>query len=164
MNESELLAQLRELRFLQDIEDEYLEQIAAIAKPVHFPAGKVIFHEGEALAQVYLIVRGDVSLEFCASGVGCTRVTTVVDGELLGISPLLEQTRMTATARATTAVEAIVLNSGQLLTLCEHNPRFGYEFMRRIVAAVAKRLNATRMQLVNVYGTQLPTVPEQQDK
>ena len=164
MNESELLSQLRDLRFLQDIEDEYLEKIAAVARRVRFPAGKVIFHEGEPVAQVYLIVRGSVSLEFCASGVGCTRVMSVADGDLLGISPLLEQSRMAATARAITETEAIVLNAGQLLTLCEHNPRFGFEFMRRAALALAKRLNATRMQLVNVYCTQSPTVIAQDEK
>lgn len=164
MNESDLLSQLRDMRFLQEIEDEYLEQIAAVAGRVQFPAGKVIFHEGEPVTQVYLIVRGSVSLEFCASGVGCTRVMSVVDGDLLGISPLLEQGRMTATARAITETEAIVLNAGQLLTLFEHNPRFGFEFMRRAALALAKRLNATRMQLINVYGTQSPTVLEQDEK
>ena len=109
MTETDLLEQLREMRFLQDIDDEYLRQIAAIAKRVQFPAGKVIFREGERLSQVYLIVSGSVSLEICASGLGCRRIMTVTDGDLLGISPLLEQTRLTATARTITDTTAIVL-------------------------------------------------------
>ena len=50
------------------------------------------------------------------------------------------------------------LNSWQL---CDHDPQFGYELMRRTALALAKRLSATRMQLVNVYGDQLPVTPQE---
>jgi CRP-like cAMP-binding protein len=83
---------------------------------------------------------------------------TVGAGDLLGISPVLGQTRMTATARTVAPTQALQLNVGQILTLCEHNPRFGYEFMRRAALAVAKRLNATRLQLIDVFGAQMPDV------
>ena len=83
---------------------------------------------------------------------------TVGPGELLGWSPLLEQTRLTASARTMTPVEAIELQGGQLLALCHHDPRFGYVFMRRAALALAKRLNATRMQLLDVFGADMPLV------
>ena len=38
---------------------------------------------------------------------------------------------MTATARVLEPTTLLVLDARQLVTLCEHNPRFGYEFMRR---------------------------------
>jgi CRP-like cAMP-binding protein len=164
MSEQEILEQLRQIRFLQDIEDEYLQQIAAVAKVVEFPAGKVIFREGQQLSDIFLVVSGEVSLEICAAGVGCKRIMTVTEGDLLGISPLLEQTRLTATARTLGPAKTIQLNAGQIITLCEHNPRFGYEFMRRAAMAVSKRLNATRLQLLDVFGGQLPTVPEEENE
>ena len=74
------------------------------------------------------------------------------DGDLLGLSPLVEQSRSSATARTVTETEVIQLNAGQILTLCEHNPAFGYEFMRRAAIALSHRLSATRLQLIDVYG------------
>ncbi len=158
MADRTLLEQLRQVRFLRDIDDEYLEQIAEVAKLVEFPAGRVIFREGERIAHFFLIVSGQVSLEICAPGVGCKRIHTVTDGDLLGISPVLEQTPLSATARTLSSTMAVQLNAGQILTLCEHNPRFGYEFMRRAALALSMRLSGTRLQLIDVFGSSLPTV------
>lgn len=156
MTDEQLVDQLRQLRFLCDIDEEYLKQIAAVAKVVEFPVGKVIFREGEPLAHFYVLLCGSVSLEICAPGRGCRRIHTVTDGDLLGISPVLEQTRVTATARVLTPTTAVQLNAGQILTMCEHNPRFGYEFMRRVALATSIRLSATRLQLMDVFGTEPP--------
>jgi CRP/FNR family transcriptional regulator, cyclic AMP receptor protein len=161
MRDNDLLEKLRQVRFLQDIGDEALQQIAAVAKLVEFPVGKVIFREGEPITHFYLVVSGSVSLEICAPGLGCKRIHTITDGDLLGISPVLEQTRLTATARALSPTVAIQVNARQILTLCEHDPRFGYEFMRRAALALAMRLSATRLQLMNVFGTDLPTFPQE---
>ena len=160
MSQQELLSTLRDLRFLHDIAEEYLQQIVKVATLVEFPTGHVIFRDGEPTANIYLMVDGKVSLEVCAPGRGCQRILTVGTGELLGWSPLLEQTRSTATARAITPVRAVAINGGQVLSLCEHNPQLGFEFMRSTALALAQRLSATRMQLLDVYGEQIPLVTE----
>ena len=160
MSQVSMAETLRELGFLQGISDEYLAQIAIVAERLSLPESKLVFREGEAAADVFLVLHGSVSLEICAPGVGCRRILTVGSGELLGWSPLLGQLRFTATARTLTSTELLKIHAGQLLTLCEHNPRFGYEFMRCAAQALAKRLNATRMQLLDVYGQAMPTSDE----
>lgn len=153
---SETLEALKQVQVLEGIGEEHLAQLAAIAECVDLPAQTVIFREGEAATDVYLIVEGSVSLDVCAPSVGCRRILTVGEGELLGWSPVLEQERLTATARALTSTRAVKINGRQTLTLCEHDPRFGYEFMKRAALALAKRLSATRLQLLNVYGEEMP--------
>jgi len=160
MTEKKLLDTLGELAFLRGIDQQYLAQIADIAKIVSFPEGKVVFREGEPASKLYLVVSGSVSLEISTPGVGKKRILTVSDGELLGWSPVLEQTRLTASARTLKPTEAVEISGGQILTLCEHNPGFGYEFMRRAALALAQRLTATRIQLLDVFGSELPTVSE----
>jgi CRP-like cAMP-binding protein len=152
----DMLAQLRDLEFLEGIDDQLLTRIAEISRVVDFAAGAVIFREGDPATKMYLVAEGNVSIEICAPGVGCRRILTVGSGELLGWSPVLEQTQLTATARALIPTKAIETNASQLLALCEHDTRFGYELMRRAASALAKRLNATRLQLVDVYGSQMP--------
>jgi len=160
MSQASIAETLRELGFLQGIADEYLAQIAIVTERLSLPENKLVFREGEAAADVFLVLGGSVSLEICAPGVGCRRILTVGPGELLGWSPLLGQMRFTATARTLTPTELLKIHAGQLMTICEHNPRFGYEFMRRAAQALAKRLNATRMQLLDVYGQAMPTSDE----
>jgi CRP/FNR family cyclic AMP-dependent transcriptional regulator len=154
---SEIQEVLRRLRILDGLDEEHLVQLADVAEQVQFAEGEVIFREGDPATDVYLIVDGSVSLEVCAASVGCRRILTITEGELLGWSPVLDQTRLSATARALEPTRAVRLNGKQVLAQCEHNPRFGYEFMRRAALALANRLNATRLQLLNVYGSAMPT-------
>lgn len=153
MKHADTVALLRDVHFLDEVSDESLDALAEIARFVDFPEHHVLFHEGDLPEDIYIVVNGQVSLEICASGVGCQRIMTVGDGELLGWSPLLGQARLTATARTLEPTAALQISGNQILTLCEHNPRFGYEFMRRTALALAKRLSAARIQLLNVYGS-----------
>jgi len=56
---------------------------------------------------------------------------------------------------------AIAADGRQLLAICEQHPRFGYEFMKRAALALSRRLNATRLQLLDVYGGQMAGAPDE---
>jgi CRP-like cAMP-binding protein len=158
--EEDLLNIIRDVHFLHDFPDDYLEPIASVASLKEYAPGVFVFREGQRHSKLYLIVKGAVSLEFCTPGQGCTRFQTVGAGELLGWSPVLGLSDMTATARVLEPTTLLVLDARQLVTLCEHNPRFGYEFMRRTALALSQRLSATRLQLLDVYHHELPVIPE----
>ena len=145
---------LRGVEFFEGIDEAYLEQFASIAEIVEYDAGQQIFRSGEPAEDVYLVTSGSVSLEICASGVGCRRILTIDEGEMLGWSPVLQQPRLTATARTLAPTRTVRIPASQLLTICEHNTRFGYEFMRRVALALARRLKAARLQLLDVYGAE----------
>ena len=100
MKDLMLIDTLREIRFLHDISTEHLEQLSQITHLHNVDKSRVIFREGEVAKHLYLLVFGTVSLEICASGVGCRRILTVGPGEILAWSALLDQSRLTATARA----------------------------------------------------------------
>ncbi|MCA9263018.1 MAG: cyclic nucleotide-binding domain-containing protein [Planctomycetales bacterium] len=152
---SDLLQTLQNMEMLQGISAAELEQIVAISEEVEFSEGAVIFRENNPAENIFLIVDGSVSLEICAPGVGCRKILTVGQGQLLGCSPILENARYTATARAMSAVRAIRMQGRNVLALCEADPRLGYRFMQRAAIALAKRLDATRLQLLNVFDSEL---------
>lgn len=152
---SDLVAALRRIRALEGMPDELLTLLAPAARFTVLRAGSVVFRQGEPATTVYLMASGQVSLELCIPGEGCRRILTLSGGELLGWSPALGQQQMTVTARALTDVEAIELDGAQLLGECERNPRLGYEFMKRAALTVAKRLSDTRLQLLNLYGSEM---------
>lgn len=160
MSKRLLVETLHSTRFLHDVSQEHLEQIANIAHLRDFDEFETVFREGDVAENVYLVVFGNVTLEICAPSVGCRRILTVGPGEILGWSALLEQSRLTATARTTETTRFVELNAALLLTLCEDNPSLGYEIMRRTTLALSKRLSATRMQLLDIYGSQLPAATQ----
>jgi len=163
MTENVLPEQLRQFQFLQEIDDEHVSRLAAMARLIEFPADKILYREGQLLSNIYLILSGSASIEICAAGIGCRRIMTVSAGDLLGISPAVGQARSTGTIRTLAPMKAIELNASQVLTLCEHNPRFGYQFMRQVAQAISQRLNATRLQLLDVFGDEQKTGSEREN-
>lgn len=152
MNTTDLASQLRQASFLRDADASIIDQLASIAVPAHFSQDEVIFREGDAANDIYLIVSGRVSIEICSPGKGCRKILSIDPGELLGWSPLLEQSRFfTATARAVLDTDAIQINAAKTLALCDRDPRFGYAIMKRAALAMSKRLSAARLQLLDLY-------------
>ena len=140
--EQDLLPIIRDIQFLHDFPDAYLEPLASVASLKEYPPGSVVFREGQKAETLFLVVTGAVSLEFCTPGLGCKRLQTVGAGELLGWSPILGLIEMTATARVLAPTTLLVIDANQLVALCEHNPRFGYEFMRRTALALVAAARA----------------------
>jgi CRP-like cAMP-binding protein len=155
MDEQALADALREVRFLHDIDNEHLKRIAEVTRLRDVPEGQVIFRQGDVPQDVFLVVSGSVALDIAVNG-GQKRIMSVGPGEILGWSALLEQTQMTATATALAPTCVAEINTQQLLAICRHNPRLGYELLRRTSLALASRLSATRMQLLDSYGAPLP--------
>ena len=154
---------LRGLEALQDVSDESLEELAAIGREVEFPAGQTIFRQCEKAKDVFLIVRGKVSVAVCDSKVGCRKVAEVTSGGLLGWSPLLRRPLLSAAAQAVEPVQAIAVNGEELLALCDHSPTLGYELMHRVAVVLADRLASTRMHLLDIGGAQFPEVQIESD-
>jgi CRP/FNR family transcriptional regulator, cyclic AMP receptor protein len=156
MEREAMIDALREARFLHDIDNEHLLQIADVTRMRDVEPGQVLFREGEVPQDVYLILSGHVALDINTLHGGSRRILAVGPGEILGWSALLEQTQMTATATTIAPSTVAQINTARLLEICKHNPRFGYELLRRTSLALAARLSATRLQLLDSFGSQMP--------
>lgn len=157
MNQRPLVEELQEIDFLHGFSRDYLEELAAAATVRDYAAAQVVFREGDPATSAYLAVSGKVSLEICAPSVGCRRILTVGPGEFLGWSAVLGESRLTATARTLEPTRLVELDAGRLLARFRRRPRFAYDFTLRAMRALARRLNATRVQLLDVYGAQPST-------
>jgi CRP-like cAMP-binding protein len=154
---------LRNVAFFGGMSDPSLESLAALSKPRDFPAGFEIFREHEPASDVYVLVRGQVSLVICAPGVGCRQLMEVGPGDLLGWSALVGRTRLSDTARTVTPATLIAIDGERLLELCRTDLEFGFDFMHRVAQTLAERLTATRLQLMEMSGFRLPEVQIESD-
>jgi CRP-like cAMP-binding protein len=143
-----VLDKLDKLSFCKGMPMEYLKRLVSAGEFKSFEPGEVLFCEGQSSEDVYLLAEGQVALETAIPGQEALCVQTVGTGELLGWSPLLGLGVMTATARALTPCRALALNAGKILSLAEQEPAFVLEVMRRTAITLARRLNATRLQLL----------------
>jgi len=161
MSDQGIEESLRQSGLLYDAAESHLSELAAISQLVDFPEGTLILRDGERAEKLFVILSGKVAIEICAPGTGCRRIMTLSDGDLLNWSAVLEHQRSTATARSIEPTKVVAIDGGQLLALCESEPALGYAFMRRVALAMAQRLTATRMQLIDVFGPAMPTAPNE---
>jgi CRP-like cAMP-binding protein len=81
------------------------------------------------------------------------RIQTLGEGDEMGWSSLLgEGSGKTFQARSLEPVRAIAFDAARLRQVWSQDPAFGYEFIRRLLKVVAQRLQATRLQLLDLYA------------
>jgi CRP-like cAMP-binding protein len=79
-------------------------------------------------------------------------IQTVGPGELLGWSWLMPPYRWHFDARALEQTRALSFDGTCIRNKCETDHRLGYELMKRLAYVFTQRLEASRLQLLDVYG------------
>jgi CRP/FNR family transcriptional regulator, cyclic AMP receptor protein len=143
---------IREHPFFAGLDEEFCALVVGCAKNVRFEAGQYLFHEGEPADQLYLVRHGRVALEVVMPGRPPMTFQTVPAGEIVGVSWLVAPYRWTYDARALELTRAIAMDATCLRRKCEEDHDLGYELMKRFVPVVVERLQATRLQILDVYG------------
>ena len=146
-----LLAMLRHHPFVMEFDTRHVERLAALAKDIRFDRNHIIFREGDECSEFSLIVTGLVALEIAAPG-HTFRVQTLFAGDELGWSALLMGSGKHFQARTLERVEALAFEGSELLAACREDPAFGFALMQRLLGVVAERLQATRLQLLDMYS------------
>ena len=144
---------IAEHAFFADLESYYTSLLVGCASNVRFEAGQYLWREGEEANQFYLIRQGRVAIEIVPPHRKPIVVETIGEGEILGWSWLLPPYTWKYHARAVEATRAISLDGKCLRMKCEQNHDLGYEILKRFAQIINHRLDATRMQLVDVYGS-----------
>ena len=143
---------LRDHPFLKDLEPEYLALLAGCATNVRFGAGSFLFREGGAADRCFLIREGKIALEIAAPGHGAIIVQTLAAGDVAGFSWLLEPHQWQFDGRVVEPVRAFALDGTCLRGKCAEDPRLGFELTQLFARLAIQRLQATRLQLLDVYG------------
>lgn len=139
--------------FFQGLSEENLKLLAGCARNAIFEEGEFLMREGEEANTFYLMREGLAALEVHAPGREAVRLQTVGAGDVVGWSWLFPPYRVQYTVRALSRVRAVAFDGRCLRQKCEENPRLGYELMKRTAAVMLQRLQATRLQLLDVYGS-----------
>ncbi len=156
-----VLQLLASLRFSSTLPRDACARIAGSAVVREFPAGTLLFREGEKNENLLIVSQGRVALDMYVPGRGNIRVLSVGPGDMVAWSALLENGRMTASAVAVEDTQVVALPAADVLVACEIDPSFGFQFMRLVFVALAERLLATRLQLLDLFADTAPQAPLQ---
>ena len=142
---------LVEAPLFSDLAPQHLETIVGCASIAHFEEGQPIFREGGEASTFYVIRGGSVAVETHVPGRGPARLITLHADDVLGWSWLFPPYRWHFDARALEHVRTLAFDGECLRGKSVADHELGYELMRRFAEVMLSRLQATRLQLLDVY-------------
>jgi CRP/FNR family cyclic AMP-dependent transcriptional regulator len=145
---------LKEHPFLKGLEPRLLKIIVGCASNVVFQPGEFLFREGDEANSFYFIRGGKVMIETFIPEKGPVAIQSREAGEVTGWSWLVPPYRWHFDARAIELTRAIALDGKCLRGKFDKDHDLGYAMMKKFAAVIADRLDATRMQLMDIYGPQ----------
>jgi CRP/FNR family transcriptional regulator, cyclic AMP receptor protein len=108
--------------------------LAGAGAPVReFKAGEVIFKQGDAASEFFVVQSGKVDIRLGTRSLG-----TVTDHDIFGEMALIDAAPRSATAVAATDVKLVPVGEKQFLFLVSRTPHFALNIMR----VLARRLRA----------------------
>ena len=151
---------LRESRFFAGFADADLLAFSRGAVRLSFSKGDRIVEEGRPAERLCILVSGTVQLSFRAPSEPNEMDPQVVDprhsivihavnepGSLIGWSAMVEPYLCRATATALESTRMVAFDREFVEAYCQRRPRFGLEFMKRILWALGDRIGTSRAQL-----------------
>ena len=143
---------IQEHPFFKELPEDKIELISGCGQNVHFRKGETVFREGETADSFFLVRKGMISLEIDGAERGPISVQTVEDDDILGWSWLIPPHYWKFTGIAIKETSVISLDGKCLREKCQKDHDLGYELLLRFAGVLYKRLEATRLQLLDLYG------------
>jgi CRP/FNR family cyclic AMP-dependent transcriptional regulator len=147
---------LKDHPFFKGMDPAILGTITGCAANERFGVGEYIFREGSPADKFYLIRRGNVAVEIHIPGREPIIVETLQEGDILGWSWLIPPYKWRGDARAIQLVRAISLDAKCLREKYESDHSLGFALFKRFVPLIVRRMEAGRLQLIDMYGKAQP--------
>lgn len=141
---------LKNHQFFKDLPEKYFKVILGCTTHVVFKAGDIILKEQESADKFYLIRSGSVAIYIDKPRE--ITIQTIGEDDILGWSWLIPPYRYRFSAKAVQNTRALALDGKCLREKCEKNSEMGYELFKRLVGVFTQRLEAARIQLLNIYN------------
>jgi len=141
---------LRRYPYFAGISDESLREVAMIADECRVAAGQRIFSEGDPAKFLAIIMSGEVNIQYELGNGELRTVDTLIPGDILVWSALIEPYKTTAIGTATKPCEVVQIHGEKLRALCDKDPRLGYYLTIQIAKLLANRLEGARVQLASL--------------
>ena len=138
--------------FFAGINQAYIKLLTGCAKNVRYPEGAFIFKEGSKADTFYCLRAGKVTLEIHAPQSGSIQIDSRQAGDVFGWSWIVEPYRWYCDVRVIEDVRAVALDALYIRKKFSEDKIFGYEMYRRLIPLMHQSLQATRLQLIDVYG------------
>jgi len=131
----------KKLTFFQGLSTAHLDSLRPFFELCDCPPGMVIFAQGSPAIYLYIVVAGEVLVEFKPYDAPPMVIARVKPGGIFGWSAALGNQAYTSGAISTTFTQVLRVQGEDLRTLCEKNQDIADIILRRLADVIAERHN-----------------------
>jgi CRP-like cAMP-binding protein len=136
-----------------------VSRLVACAGVRAYATDEVLMREGEERHPFGVVTSGRVALRLLVPERGAVTILTVEPGDVVGWSALVAPYRATSTAVAVEPTKLVAFDVPALRRALREDSALAATVYPRLMEAIARRLGATRHQLLDLYAHQADRVP-----
>ncbi len=141
---------LRRYPYFAAAQDAGLRNLAMICEEELIPAGTVMYREGDVASKLYILVEGEVDIQYTLGSGELRTVDTIVPGELMVWSALVEPYKSTAVVTTRQETKVIAMDAVKLREFCSSDHEVANEVLLHLTKLLATRLEGARIQLATI--------------
>lgn len=150
------IAVLKQVSLFAGLDNQTIEQLAAISELRTFKAGQSVFTEGEADASLFIVIGGDVKIDKQVNAEQQQTLHQLKGGEFFGEISFVRGGEHSASAQALHTAEILLIRRTEFDKLALRNPDVGYRIMLRLadhLATLLRNMDEKFVELVSyIYG------------
>jgi CRP-like cAMP-binding protein len=135
------------LEFFSGLKPTQLDLLRSLFAPCDSCSGATLFEQGESAEYLYIVVVGEVVVNFKPDDGPSLVVARVQPGGVVGWSAAFGRKVYTSSAMASTDTRLLRVRGADLRSLCEQYPDTGTIILDRLAAVIAERLRNTQPQV-----------------
>lgn len=152
MNNSRMNSVLRAHPFMAGMPEKYLALIADCAEEKIFSENQYLMRFQQSADEFYLLVEGHAVLLNRVPGRKAYELETISSPGVLGWSWLMSPYRWHFDVKAKTNIKSIHVQAMCLRGKMQADPEFGCEMYSRFMDVIVDRLQAARLQGMDIYA------------
>ena len=145
-----ILNELRKIRFFDDYDERQLLILADMSSIREFKVKEILFEQYDELSELYILLKGTLSLGINLTNEKRIHLGTIEEGELFSWSAVFSPYISTAWVMALTPVKVVAIDSKKLNREFLKDCEFGLKTMSKISQTISRRLSDTRLHLINL--------------
>lgn len=138
---------LRRFKYFTGVGEQSLKQVAMLCEERTAKSGDVLFREDEDATHLCIVAEGEIEIRYILGDGSHQTVDTLVGGDLMVWSSLIEPHRTHSMGVATTDVKLVAIDAPKLRALLKTDTVLGYHLMSGVARAMADRLHGARLQI-----------------
>lgn len=149
---SEIEAHLRGAWLTSDLDAASMHALAGLGRLTTVAASETVLREGDPTDSLSIVVHGRVGLRLRVPERGSVTILSVEPGDVVGWSAVVPPYRATSTAVALERSELVSFDGVLLRDLLNRDRALALAIYPRLLRAVARRLEGTRLQLLDLFN------------